>query len=36
MDLKELKCEAVERICDAQDRIQWLVIVNKIMNLWVP
>jgi hypothetical protein len=36
MDLKEIWCEDLYWIHLAQDRIQWWVLVNTIMNHWVP
>jgi hypothetical protein len=33
--LKEV-CEDVDWIHLAQDRIQWRVLVNTVMNFWVP
>jgi hypothetical protein len=36
MKLKETGCECGDWIRLAQDRVQWLVILNTIMNLRVP
>jgi hypothetical protein len=36
MDLKEIGCEGVDWIHQAQDRIQWQTVVNTVMNLQVP
>jgi hypothetical protein len=35
MDLEEVGWEGVEWIRLAQDRDQWRVIVNTVMNLWI-
>jgi hypothetical protein len=34
--LKEIGCEDVDSIHVAQDRSQWWVLVNTVMNLRVP
>jgi hypothetical protein len=36
MDLKEMGWEGVDWIHLAQDRDQWLALVNTVMNLRVP
>jgi hypothetical protein len=36
MDLQEVGCGVVDWIGLAQDREKWRVIVNAVMNLWVP
>jgi len=36
MDLKEIECEGVVWIQQAQDKVQWRAIVNTVMNLLVP
>jgi hypothetical protein len=36
MDLKEIWWKGVDWIRLAQDRDQWRVILNAVMNLWVP
>jgi hypothetical protein len=36
MDLKEVGSEGVGWIHLAEDRDQWLAVVNTVMNLWVP
>jgi hypothetical protein len=36
MDLREIGWEGVNWVHMAQDRDQWLAIVNTIMNLRVP
>jgi hypothetical protein len=36
MDLREIMWEDVGWIHLAQDRDQWLAVVNTVMNLWVP
>jgi hypothetical protein len=36
IDLKEIGINGANRICLAQDRVQWQVFVNTVMNLWVP
>jgi hypothetical protein len=35
-DLKERGRRGVNWICVAQDTDQWQVLVNTVMNLWVP
>jgi hypothetical protein len=35
MDFKEVGCEGEEWIQMAQDRVQWQVLVNTVMNLWI-
>ena len=36
IDLEELRCGGMEWIDLAQDRDRWRVLVNVVMNLWVP
>jgi hypothetical protein len=36
MDLKEIGCENMDWIHLAQDRDHLMVLVNMVMNLWVP
>ena len=36
MDVKEMGCEGMDWIELAQDRDRWWVLVNVVMNLWVP
>jgi hypothetical protein len=36
MDVLEIGSEGVDRIHLAQDRNQWQVVVNMVINLWVP
>jgi hypothetical protein len=36
MDHKEIGCERVDWLHLAQDRNQWLILVNTVMNLRVP
>jgi hypothetical protein len=36
MNLRERLWEGVDWIHLDQDRDQWLAIVNRVMNLWVP
>jgi hypothetical protein len=36
MDLKEIVIDEEEWIRLAQDRIQWRVFVNTVVNLWIP
>jgi len=36
LDLKEIVCEDVDWICLAQDRDQWQILLNTIVNLKVP
>jgi hypothetical protein len=36
MDLREMGWDGMDRIGLAQDRDQWRVLVNTVMNLWVP
>jgi hypothetical protein len=36
MDLKEIGWDGVDWIDMAQDRDQWRVLVNTVLNLWVP
>jgi hypothetical protein len=36
MVLEELRWKSVDRIHVDQDRVQWLVLVNPVMNLRVP
>jgi hypothetical protein len=36
MDVREVGCEDMDRIDVAQDGVRWRVLVNAVMNLWVP
>jgi hypothetical protein len=36
LDLREIGIDGVNWIRLAQDRVQWRVCVNTVMNLWVP
>jgi hypothetical protein len=36
MDLREIGIDVANWIRLAQDRVQWRVFVNTVMNLWVP
>jgi hypothetical protein len=36
MDLREIGWDDVDWIDLAQDRDQWMALVNIVMNLWVP
>jgi hypothetical protein len=36
MDLGEIGWDGMDWIEMAQDRDQWRVLVNKVMNVWVP
>jgi hypothetical protein len=36
MDLREIEWDSVDWIHMAQDRDQWMPLVNTVMNLWVP
>jgi hypothetical protein len=36
MDCQEVGCEDMDWIDLAWDRDRWLVLMNAIMNLWVP
>jgi hypothetical protein len=36
MDLSEMGLSVVDWIGLAQDRYRWRVLVNSVMNLWVP
>jgi hypothetical protein len=36
MDLREIGCGGIDWIDLAQDRGQWRVLVNSVMNLRVP
>jgi hypothetical protein len=36
MDLKEIRCDGVNWIQLAQDKVQWLNLVNTVTNLRVP
>jgi hypothetical protein len=36
MDLREVRIDGTNWILLAQDRSQWRVFVNTVMNLWVP
>jgi hypothetical protein len=35
-NIKETGCEGVDWFHQPQNRIQWWVLVNTVMNLWVP
>jgi hypothetical protein len=35
MDLKNVACEGMDWIYLAQDGVQWRVLENRIINLWV-
>jgi hypothetical protein len=35
MNVKEIRCEGVNWIRLAEDRIHWWAVVNMVMNLWV-
>jgi hypothetical protein len=35
-DLREIECDVVDWIDMAQDRDQWRVLVNTVLNLRVP
>jgi hypothetical protein len=35
-DLREIGWDAVDWIDMAQDRDQWMALVNTVLNLWVP
>jgi hypothetical protein len=36
MDLQEVGCGGMDCIDVAKDRDRWWVLVNVVMNLWVP
>jgi hypothetical protein len=36
MDLKEVRCGAVDWYRLAQDRVFWMAVVNTVMNIRVP
>jgi hypothetical protein len=36
MDLQEVECRGIEWIELDQDRDRWWVLLNAVMNLWVP
>jgi hypothetical protein len=36
MDLREIEWDGLDWIDVAQDRDQWRVFVDAVMNLWVP
>jgi hypothetical protein len=36
MDLREIVWEVVDRIHLAKEEDQWRILVNTVMNLWVP
>jgi hypothetical protein len=36
MDLEGIGCEGVEWKHETQDRVQWQVLVNRVMNFRVP
>jgi hypothetical protein len=36
LGLREIGSDGMDWICLAQDRDQWRVLVNIILNLWVP
>jgi hypothetical protein len=36
MDIIEIGCGGIDWIDLSEDRYQWKVLVNTIMNLWVP
>jgi hypothetical protein len=36
MDLREIGWSGMDQIHLVEDRDQWRVLVNMVMNLWVP
>jgi hypothetical protein len=36
MDLRETELEGVDWIHMAEDRERWWILVNIVMNLWLP
>jgi len=36
MDLKEIRCDGVDWIHPAQDKVQWRTVVNTVINHRVP
>jgi len=36
MDVQEVGCRGMDCIKPAQDSDRWRVLVNAVMNLWVP
>jgi len=36
MDLQEVGSRRMDLIAPGQDRDRWWVLVNAVMNLWVP
>jgi hypothetical protein len=36
IDLREISWDGMDRIYLAQKRDQWRVLVNTVINLWVP
>jgi hypothetical protein len=36
MDLREIRWDGMDWIDLAQDRDQWMALVNPVMKLWVP
>jgi hypothetical protein len=36
IDLREIGCRGMDWIDMAQDRYQWMALVNIVMNLWIP
>jgi hypothetical protein len=36
LDLREIEIDGADWIQLAQDRVQWRICVNTVMNLWVP
>jgi hypothetical protein len=35
IDLREIKCSCIDWIHLAEDRDQWRILVNAVINLWV-